>query len=61
MPESLGLKVTERQFNNLSSNMVKDLTALFNLMEDDINKLIEQSVKEGWTPEQLIQKIEDLI
>lgn len=61
MPESIGVKITERQFDGLSSDLKKDLTALFNLMEEDIMSLVKEGVKEGWTPEQLIQKIEELI
>ena len=61
MQESLKVKLTEREFNNLYSPLTKDLTAVFNLMEDEINNLVKQGMKEGWTPEELIQKIEKLI
>ena len=61
MQESLKVKLTEREFNNLYSPLAKDLTAVFNLMEDEINNLVKQGVEEGWTPDELIQKIEKLI
>ena len=61
MQESLKVKLTEREFNNLYSPFAKDLTAVFNLMEDEINNLVKQGVEEGWTPDELIQKIEKLV
>ena len=59
--ESVGVKVTEREFSSLSGELVKDLTAMFNVMEDEINKLVQEGIKEGWTPEELIIKIENTI
>ena len=59
--ESVGVKVTEREFSSLSGELVKDLTAMFNVMEDEINKLVQEGMEEGWTPEELITKIENTI
>jgi len=54
-------KITHDEFDEYSQPLKLDLIALFSMMEEDANKLVQQSVKEKWTPDVLIKHIEDLI
>lgn len=42
----------------MSSPFVLDLVALYNTIEESIVKTLNKARKEGWTPDQLIKKIE---
>jgi len=61
MPDQVGVKITQKQFATLSQDLSLDLTALFNVIQEDVEKLLKQARKEEWTPEQLITQIENLI
>ena len=61
MPDSVGLKQTAREVDSLSRDYAKDLEAVYNMMKEDTLKLTKKAVREGWTPEQLIRKVEELI
>jgi hypothetical protein len=54
-------KLNEVEFNRVAAPLQLDLLALFNVIQEDVNKLIVQSVEEGWLPEELIQKVRELI
>lgn len=54
-------KITAQQFYGLSSPLALDLIAVFSLLEEDIIKLTNKAVKEGWSEDKLIQEISDLI
>lgn len=58
---SVGVKVTEKEFNTMSSEIKSDLTSLFNIIEDDLNELLVQAEEEGWTPDQFIMEVENLL
>ena len=40
--------------------LVNDLVALFTIMADEAEKIIDRAVNEGWTPEQTIDEIDRL-
>jgi len=61
MAESVKVSVNQSKFNDWSKDFVSDLIAYFNLLNEDIVKLIDKASKEGWTPEQIIDAIEELI
>lgn len=61
MADSVGVKVTEREFNSMSGEIKSDLTALFNIMEDEVIEILNKANEEGWTPDQFINEIENLI
>ena len=61
MPTSIDLSLTQNQFEEMSEELSGDLTAFFNLLQDDILGMLDRSVKENWTPEKLMKEIEDLI
>lgn len=52
-------KVTQDEANRLMASMELDLTALFNVMQDDILEVIE-NFGEG-TPDQLINEIVNMV
>jgi hypothetical protein len=54
-------KISHKEFEDLSNPLKLDLIAIFNLLEEDVNKLLSQSIKEHWTPDILIKKIGELI
>lgn len=54
-------KLTEDQFNRVASSFQLDLIALFSILQEDVNRLVAQSIEEGWLPEELLQKIKELI
>ena len=54
-------KLTEEEFNKIASSFQLDLIALFSLMQDDVNKLVNKAIEEEWLPDQLIQEIQSLI
>lgn len=54
-------KLSSNEFQQMKDGYVMDLIALFNCLEDDVNKLVVKAEKEGWTPDVLIKKIEELI
>ena len=61
MAVNLNSKISHKEFSELSSPLALDLTAVFNVMKDEIMNLLNIAEKEGWTPEQLIKKVEDMI
>jgi len=61
MPKEVGIKLTQSQYDNVSHDLVLDLTAVFKVMEDDIKDLTKKAIKENWTPERLITEIEAII
>lgn len=61
MANSVGVKISKNQFDRISGEIKSDLTAVFNVIEDEINELIKETEEEGWTPEEFISKVEKLI
>lgn len=61
MADSVGLRITSGQAEDLGRDLSLDLTALFNLMKDDIAELLFKAEEENWTPERLIKEIEELV
>ena len=59
--DRLGLNIKSDHFEELSQNFVLDLIALFSIMHEDVESLLDEAVKEEWTPERLIKEIEDKI
>lgn len=59
--EKLNSKITRNEMESMQRDLALDLTALFNIMQDEVNGIVKIAVKEEWTPEQLINKIEGLI
>jgi hypothetical protein len=55
------MKITADKFYALTEDFVLDLIALYALTEEKIHGLIERARKEGWTPDELIRKIEETI
>ena len=53
--------ITTDQFDGLSDNLVLDLVAVFNSLEQECFELVDRAEKEGWTPEQLQSEFEKLI
>ena len=56
----MSIKINSTLFDSLSSDLETDLEAMFNLMKDDILLLGEKAMREGWTPEQLLDAIDVL-
>ena len=54
-------KVTEKIYNNLSAPFILDLIALFQIIQEDVIKTLNNGIKEGKTSEDIIQEIRDLI
>jgi hypothetical protein len=50
-------KLTQNQFSDYMAPMVLDLMAVFRLLEEDVQAEINKSVREGRTPDQLIENI----
>lgn len=61
MAESLNINITAKEFEEEASPLVLDLIALFNVMQEDINKSFLEGVKEGKRPEEIIREIEEKI
>ena len=59
--DAIGLNITAKQADIMSRDMEKDLEALFVVLQDDVLALVDEAEKEGWTPDQLIKKVEALI
>lgn len=54
-------KLTQNEFDDLSKSFALDLVAVFSLIQEDVMKLLDKSIKEGWSADVLIKKVEDLI
>lgn len=61
MAESLKINVTAKEFQQEASPLALDLIALFNIMQEDIQKTMAVGVKEGKRPEEIIKEIEEKI
>ena len=53
--------LTTEQVDGLADNLVLDLVAVFNEIEQSCYDLIDRAEKEGWPPEQLQAEFEKLI
>jgi hypothetical protein len=58
MAENLNINITAKEFEEEASPLILDLIALFNVIQEDIQKEFLESVKEGKRPEEIIKKIE---
>jgi hypothetical protein len=54
-------KMSQKEFDDYSMPMALDLIAVFSLLQEEVLDLLEQADKEGWTPDILIKKVEELI
>lgn len=61
MAESLNINITAKEFQEEASPLALDLIAVFNIMQEDIQKTMEARIKEGKRPEEIIKEIEDKI
>lgn len=59
--DSVNVKLTRAEFDDMMMPLAKDMEALFNLMQDEVLELTKQAEKEGWTPEQLIKEVENMV
>lgn len=57
MPIPADPKLTQNQFDSLTSSIALDMTAAFSVMEDETIKAISKAEKEGWTADELINEI----
>lgn len=53
--------VTSNDVQNKQTVFERDLFAYFNEMKEDQIKLLNQRVREGWTPERVLTELESLI
>lgn len=53
--------IPQQTIEDLTTPMANDLTALFSLVADDAEGLLDRAVDEGWTPDQLIDQLVKLI
>ena len=53
--------LTTEQVDSLADNVVLDLIAVFNAMEQTCYELIDRAEKEGWAPKQLQDEFEKLL
>ena len=61
MAESLKINLTANEVQEEMSPLVLDLIALFNIMQEDIQTIFMQEVKEGKRPEEIIRSMEEKI
>ena len=61
MAELKGKRITSKDAEKIMAPMELDLIAAFSQMQDDINKLVRQAVRENWLPDKLISAIGELI
>lgn len=61
MADSVNTKITSNQMDSLKRDLSLDLTSVFNLIEGEVQGLLKKAVKENWTPDELIKKVEELI
>ena len=54
-------RISADQFYAITEDFVLDLIALYGETQKQILTLIAQAQKEGWTPEELIRRIEESI
>ena len=54
-------KLTESEISSLMDGFETDLTALFRMMETDIEELFVKGIEEGWTPEKIVHEIDKLL
>lgn len=52
-------KISDQEFNKLLAPMQLDLIAYYNLLLEKMNKIVRQAAEEGWTEEEMIQKINE--
>jgi hypothetical protein len=55
------VEISKAERRKLQASFERDLLSLFKQLEEEALRLAAQSVEEGWTPEDLIAKIDDLI
>lgn len=61
MITNLSLNINSEEFGEMSAPLAMDMTALFNIIKDDVFSLFDKAEKEGWTTEKLITEVRDLI
>ena len=61
MPDLIGKKITSKEFDGLSSGFELDLIAYYKQLEEDSMKLLNEAVREGWTPDKLIKQYDKLM
>ncbi len=60
MPEVRDGKITQEQAGRLQAPIELDLTAYFNILQEAVIETMNNAVKAGVTPDELIRQIEDL-
>ncbi|DAC71706.1 MAG TPA: hypothetical protein DSN98_09030 [Thermoplasmata archaeon] len=59
--DSPGLKLSPSTFEEMSQPLALDLIAVFSMMKEDIQKVLQKAEKEEWSAERTIKEITDLI
>jgi len=57
----VGSRITEDQFDRMAAPFQMDLVAYYNLILEDMTKLLTEAEESGQTPEEFIQKVQELL
>lgn len=60
MPETKDGKYTEEEFYDLIDGFAMDFEALFRIYQDEVLAILDKGVKQGWTPEKIVEEIEKI-
>ena len=60
MPQITERKITQKEFDNISSPMELDLFAMFSHTRDEVIKKVVEAGEKGWTEDRLIKEITKL-
>jgi hypothetical protein len=52
---------TQAKARRIRSELASDLTSAFKLMEQDVGVLVRKASRDGWTVEQLMLEIDELL
>ena len=55
------MKTTAEEFDRLRRPLELDLIAFFHLLLKKTQKRVDEALQKGWTPEQLIDSMNDII
>jgi hypothetical protein len=56
-----GLRYSAEQVDDLQSPLELDLIAVFSEMQEEVMRVIDRGVDEGWTPDRIMQEIEEAL
>ena len=55
------IDLTQQKAKDIQKDMATELVAMYRQMQEDAQKIIAQSEREGWTAERLIKELESLV